>query len=649
MSAPVALPYQEHKNWRTAFLVLSVLIIVLMPFLSKDYGQTGDEWLQIQYGEHIWNYFFHGDKRALNYDDMSLQYLKQELYGGFFDFGTTILHHWLPAIPILVLRHFCNALFGALMMVFTGLLAHRLSRKWSVGVLALVFIFFSPRIFGESMNNPKDIPFAAGFIIGVYFALALIEDAPAKLWRNALGLMLGFGIAFGVRSAGGFLQIAYFVAIAALSYFFNTDFRNRLKTDKKLLKRIGLFGAGALLLGYIIGLAFWPYGLQSPVSNPLESLKGMTNRETNIRVLFEGRYTWAHSLPWYYEFKWIFLTNPISVLLGFLLYIVLVLKIRKEYGSMLPLFLLFGALFPICYMIYKHSTVYDSWRHVFFVYPFWVAAAAIGWDTVTGLIKAEAAKKIPVGIAIAMLLLLPAVVWSVRSHPNQTVYFNELQGGAKGAYGYYDLDYYQNSGKQAADWILKNVKHADGRKVVVRSNMSEFNAYFKQDSNWIGADYGRYQERHHTDWDYYVASPRYISAELMQNDKWAPSNTVHKIEIDGVPLCIVLKRTSTAGIAAYEAFEKKDYATAAQWYSEYIKTDNSDEGAIVNYAISLASVGQVDVALAQMARAITLDPGNAQYFQLQAQLYQAKGDMQHAQQSMAHAQELAAAEQGEQE
>ncbi|RYF02907.1 MAG: hypothetical protein EOO77_31885, partial [Oxalobacteraceae bacterium] len=36
--------------------------------------QPGDEWLQIEYGQHIWNYFFKGDQQALNYDAMSLQY-----------------------------------------------------------------------------------------------------------------------------------------------------------------------------------------------------------------------------------------------------------------------------------------------------------------------------------------------------------------------------------------------------------------------------------------------------------------------------------------------------------------------------------------------------------------------------------------------
>src|SRR6185503_12420988 len=106
---------------------------------------------------------FHGDKQALDYTNRQLQYSHQEYYGGLYDYPLTILHHWFPSINILTLRHFFNALYGAVMMIFTGLLARKISNKWSVGLLALLFMIFSPRMFGESMNNPKDIPYAAGF------------------------------------------------------------------------------------------------------------------------------------------------------------------------------------------------------------------------------------------------------------------------------------------------------------------------------------------------------------------------------------------------------------------------------------------------------------------------------------------------------
>lgn len=643
--------HTESKWWQKIFWFIGIAIIVLMPLLSKDYGQSGDEWLQIEYGKHIWNYFTNGDEQALDYSGMSLQYIGQELYGGMFDYSMEVLHQWFPSIPILILRHFFNALLGALMMLFTGLLARRITDKWSVGVLAILFIFFSPRIFGESMNNPKDIPFAAGFIIGIYFLYALLQDFPHKMWKHVIGLALGFGLAFGVRSAGGILLLAYFFLFTALYYFLHTPKRQELFENKnKLLKRLMLGLGAGIIIGYILGLSTWPWGLQSPIDNPIESLKGMTNRATQIRVLFEGAYRMNYNMPWYYEFKWIFISNPLIVLAGFLLSIALVLKLKKSYGLFSVVLVFFGALFPILYMIYKNSSVYDTWRHVFFVYPFWTIAAAMGWDVIGTFVKNEKTKWLP--SVVAIVGLLPAIAWTVRSHPNQYVYFNELAGGVKGAYGYYDLDYYQNSGKQAADWMLKNLKPIPGRKILVRSNMVGFDKYFAKDTNWITYDYGRYTERHHIDWDYYVAYPRYISAKLMQADSWKFQNAIHTVSIDGKPLCVVIKRSSTAGIAANEAYEKKDFATAAQKYAEYIATDNTDEFAYFNYAISLASIGQMDPAIAAIERAIKLDPERTEFYDVLAQLYQAKGNMQGAQQAQSMKNEILMQQQeamGEQE
>lgn len=615
-----------------------------MPYLSKDYGQSGDEWVQIEYGKDIWNYFKNGDKQALDYSNKSLQFQHQELYGGLFDYTLEVIHRWMPSVEQLKLRHFFNAIFGALLMLFTGLLARRLSKKWSIGFLALLFIFFSPRIFGESMNNPKDIPFATGFVIGVYAIVAYLQDFPRKAIINALLIAVGLGIAFGVRSAGGILLIGYFILFAGLYYITNKAFKAQLADNKnRLLIRIALIFVGGVLGGYIIGLLAWPWGIQSPVSNTLAALQEMTNRSVVLRVLFEGEYRPNNNMPWYYEFKWILMTSPLIIIAGVLLYMGMSVRQLKKLGAFTIIVPAFCAFFPLLYMIYKHSSVHDTWRHVFFVYPGWVVMGAMGFDFLTEYIKNEKRKMIP--YLVAVLGLLPAIVWTVRSHPNQYVYFNESVGGVKGAYGYYDIDYYQNSGKQAADWIKANAKPIPGRRMMVRSNMSAYNKYFEFHPTFIDADYGRYTERNQLEWDYYVAYPRYISAEQMQNGKWDLQNTVHKVEIDGVPLCVVVARKSRAGIEAHDAMMKKDYATAVEKYKEYIQSDTTDEYTYVNYGIALASIGQLDDAVNALRKATEIDATKPEFFETLAQVCRAKGDMQGFQSAMNKAQELALAEQ----
>lgn len=627
----------ENKIWKRLFIGFSIALLVIMPALSKDYGQSGDEWLQIEYGQHIWKYFFENDKQALDYHNLSLQYQNMEYYGGLFDYSMEILHHWMPSVPILQLRHFVNALAGALLMIFTGLFAYRLSgKRWSVGLMALLFIIFSPRIFGESMNNPKDIPFACGFIVAMYALLAMLQELPRNMLKYSLGIFLGFGIAFGVRPAGGLLLLVNFAVTCILFFFLNKEFKQQLLADKqKLLKKLVAYVAVALVLGYILGLMAWPWGLQAPISNPLESLKRMTNIDITLRVLFEGVYRPNNNMPWYYELKWIIMSNPLIVIAGVGLFLALFMKARKEYGLIAVLLVVFAAFFTPFYMIYKKSSVHDTWRHLFFVYPFWVTMAALAWTLVGSFIKNEKLKWVP--IAIAVLGLTPAIAWTVKSHPNQYVYFNELEGGVKGAFGYYDIDYYQNSGLQDAKWLLKHAKHIPGRKVLVGSNMLGFDKYFAKDTSWITWYYVRYNERHQKAWDYYVTYSRYISPEQLQNDKWPPDNVVHVVKAGGVPLSAVIERRSTASIAAYEAFQKKDYATAVQQYAAYIQTDKSDENVFANYGIALASIGQLDAGIAALVQATQLDPGRADFYQVLAQIYQAKGDNAHAQQAMNNA------------
>lgn len=633
MQSSVGVNNTELKYWKNIFWITSLFVLIIMLFLSKDYGQTGDEWLQIEYGKDIYNYFFHGDQQALDYANKSFQYEKQNLYGGFYDYLMELMHRMFPSTPILRLRHFFNALTGVLLMVFTGLIARRLTGKWMIAVLALLFMFFSPRIFGESMNNPKDIPFAAGYTIGLYSLIAFLQDAPKRLWVNAIGICLGWAIAFGVRSAGGLLLVANYVFFIALYFFFNKDlYKSYVANGAKVLKHMALVFFVALIVGYIIALFTWPWGLQSPLSSPIASLQEMTNRDVVLSVLFEGKYQANNAMPWYYEFKWIMMSNPVIIIVGFLGFFLLSPKAIKKYGPFAVVFLVFCALFPILYMIYKHSSVHDTWRHLFFVYPYWVIMAAVSFALIADLLSG-AMKYIPYSVAV--LGLMPAIIWIVKEHPNQYVYFNEFVGGIEGANGYYETEYYQNAGKQAADWIRHNAQKVDGRQVLVMSSMSDYGRYYRdgKDSTWIGGSYVRYSERHHTDWDYYVTYPRYKSPYLLQNGLWPPKNAVYVVEAGGVPLCAVLKRTSNASVEAYKAFEAKNYELAVQKYEEYLKTDQYDENIYRFYAVCLASVGRVSDAIAATEQAIKLDPSRPDFYEMLYYLYSQSGNKQKAEEA----------------
>ncbi len=641
--------------WRKAFWTLSLLSLLIMPWLSRDFGQNGDENVEIQYGIDIYNYYAHGDPQALDYDEhpspvFPTHMSGMQFYGGMFDLITEAVHQQFPAWHIVDVRHFFTAVFGALLLLFTGLLAYRLSGKnWCVAVLSFLFLLFAPRIFGESMNNGKDIPFATSVVMGIYYLVRLLQDLPLRknLWKETLLLALSWGIAFGVRSAGGLIFVGYVGLFTVLYFLLNKAHRHSLFADKnKLFRRLAVYLVSAFLLGFVLGLLSWPYALQAPVTNVLAALKEMTNRSVELRVLFEGKYRSNMRMPWYYEFKWICITNPIIVLLFTLLFIPLIGKARQRYGSFVILLLLFAALFPILYIIYKNSSVYDTWRHVFFVYPFWVIMAALSVDMLQTMLKGKL-RFIPLGLAF--LGLLPAMVWTVQAHPHQYVYFNAFVGGPKGAFGQYDLDYYLVSGKASAEWVMKNVPRPPaGQKVKVLSNMEGMDTYFRNDTSWIYTTYARYYERGQHDWDYYITYGRFVDAWQLQNGKWPPANVVHTIEAGGVPIGVVIQRKSDAGYKAYQAMQEKDFAAACDLYAAYVQTDSSDEMVWINYAIALASTGRLPESVQAMQSAIALNPTAPQPYQVLAQIYQAMGDGEKAQQAQMQAQSIMAQQQMDQ-
>jgi hypothetical protein len=645
------------KQWRFIFIGLAALITILLPALSSAYGQTGDEWLQMLYGRDIWDYFFNNDTQALDYNTllpryqgMERQFLGQELYGGMFDFGTEILHRWFPSIPHLVLRHFCNALTNVLLIVSTGLIAKRLSNRWSTAVLALLLMLFSPRIFGEGMNNPKDIPFAAGFTLASYAAIAFLQDGKKALLRHALLMLLGFGLAFGVRAAGGLLFFAYLVVFFILWKFFDPASKSSWWQDKAARNKVLIFLACSIVGGYILGLLFWPWGLQSPVGHPLESLQGMTNRETKIRTLFEGRYMLNSNMPWYYEFKWIFISNPIAVIGGVILFAILGFTQRKKNGMFGFAAMLFAALFPLVYMVYKHSSVYDTWRHVFFVYPYWVIMAALGWQYLSVLIAGKMQKSGAIGgyigHGIALLALIPAIAWTIRVHPNQYVYFNELAGGIKGAEGRYELDYYYNSSQQQVNWMLKNIPRVPGHKVVVMSNMGGFGPNcLHNDTSSLEPGYLSFSRMDTNPWEYYMLFPRLLPEGLVKNKSWLPSNASNVVRVDGVPLSAVIKRTDSLDIMAARAAANKDFQTAATYLQQLVAKAPNNYFAWLNYANALANLNRLPDCIKALEQVTKLNPEDIQAWSFMAQVQNAAGNAQAAQMAQNRAMELSSEEQ----
>lgn len=616
------------------FYLTALSMFIIMPILSLKHGMSGDEWSLIIYGNDIYNYFFNGSDVALDYDKQNwAQVAGLHYYGGLYDFTITFLHkNIFSSFDELTFRHIINSLVGALLFLYTGLLA-KLFSNWRSAIIALILIALSPRILGESMNNPKDIPFAFANVFFLYYLVKYVKNFGIKSsqWKFSILMGIGFGMAMGFR-IGGILMIPYSLVFISVYYFFDTDFKNKI--NKNLSNSIKLLVSNFVLvfiIGYIIGIMFWPWALQDPLTRPWEALEAMTHREVPLRMLYNGAYIMNTEVPKTYVINWIFISTPIIALLGLIACIITAKQLKERYSFSTIFILFFTLIFPVAYAIYKSSVLYDTWRHFFFIYPSMVILVSLLYNYFFEKYIQNTTFQISVLCSLIIGLILP-LMWIIRSYPNEYVYFNEFNGGIKNAKGVYDLDYYQNSGKQCADWIKENTK-VKGKKTIVASNMSQIFRYFEKDTALFDGPYVRYNDRDGKDWDYYITYSRYISIPQLENQTWPPKNAVHVIEVDGVPLAAVLERKTKLDMEARAAMERQSLDTAFALYQKAVAIDASDDGVLVRYATLLAMRGDIQNALKVLDDAVKIDANNLAIYNLRAQIYKAIGDVNKAQQA----------------
>ncbi|MFI5196365.1 MAG: hypothetical protein ACHQD8_04685 [Chitinophagales bacterium] len=621
-------------NFRIATLASLAVMLVIMLWTSKDFGISGDEITQNTYGQKVYDYYasFGNDKSCLEpFGRISNAFY----YGGFYDLLCVTVNKFSPLDPFDT-RHMIDALCGFFIIFFAVRLA-RLFKGWDAALLVAWFLFLSPRFFGESMNNPKDVPFALGMLMGVYYICRFVRAFPKPTRMDMAGLALSIAFAISIR-VGGLLLIPFLGVAVLLQYFF--DWKKQYSIGSKEVKQLIVKSAIVCSAGYFLGLVFWPYALQSPISNPLTALGEMAQFSTSISMLFNDSKIMSENVPWYYIPQWLFISTPIIILVGIVLSPYLF--ISKEYKFPQLSFLFFAALFPLFYVIYKKSPLYDGWRHLFFIYPPLMTLSALTFISLINKLKNKYGKYAVAGLLVVGLAL-PAK-WCIANHPNEIVYFNEIVGGVNGAYGYYETDYYMNSLKQASYKLAKmeDLFHTKDTIVVATNAIEPVLHYFSVINPKIVCVYIRYYQRHEKyKWDYALFYTRFLDNDLLQNNHFPPANTIAVIKADNVPLCAIVKKDPEhLAFKANEFMKANNFDSAIVYFERHLQKDPNDESSYDNYAIALANKGKMKEAIDAVNKKLKFTPNDAQSYDLLSKLYQATGDKVHAQQAAIRAQEI---------
>ena len=422
-----------------------------MVLASVDFGATWDERARHLNGQRIWEFYAGLRERWSFIEDGG------HLYGGVFDVLCVAVERWLP-LDRHVLRHGVNAVVGWIGMIYCGRLAARLFGTWS-GVLALVMLAASPRYFADSMNNPKDLPFATTTIAALYYFSTIAPTWPYI--TRATGSKIAVALALGLNiRPGALLYLGYFGLLVtgfALVEYYERQVNWRQLADTAA--RIALVAVAVLLLGTL----FWPWAQGAPLTRPIEALFNVANYEGyRGGVLFNGYDYEPDRLPRYYVPVFFLISTPPVVIAGVILSM-FVSRSRRWTLSRNALWTV--AAVPVLLAILMGSTLYDGLRHVLFIIPVLVVLAAAGW---TGLLFGWTGSWLGRSAAIVLLAagVVHAIASTVRFHPHQTAYFNELVGGPRGAVAKFDLDYWGNCFLEAVAWSARTAR-LSGRPITV--------------------------------------------------------------------------------------------------------------------------------------------------------------------------------------
>jgi hypothetical protein len=473
----------DGPRWDLAFDLASALVgavvLVLVAMTFGDYGITWDETWHLTYGRHVIHWYV-----SLFADENALTYRADYLYGGSFD-ALGYLARQISPLDRYPTIHLFGAMIGCIGLLGAWKFARLLGGP-AGGFVGLLLLVLTPVWYGHMFNNPKDMPFAVGYVWALYYEVRILISMPAVPRREWVKASIALGAAMSVRIAG-LLTLCYLwmlVGLWVLWHARDVYGTGRFRLDPKLLLRYLVRFSPKLLatsLGaWALMLVFWPWAQLDPLRRPLIALARMSAFNLHERGMpFGNRRISSLSPPPDYLLRYFTFKLPelvlILVVAALVVFIVRAVRLRKHnraerLGLPVPplapdearrvaigAFILFTIVFPWVYAIIKRSPLYDGERHFLFVVPIFVVIAAVTLVQAIRLLAARSRAAAWGGTIVVVAYCVRMVLAMVHVHPHEYLWFNKFVGGLPGALTHYDTDYYGNTYKEAFETLRQHL------------------------------------------------------------------------------------------------------------------------------------------------------------------------------------------------
>jgi Dolichyl-phosphate-mannose-protein mannosyltransferase len=468
-----------YMQARVITIIFFLLVFALSLIIYKDYGISLDEPAQRLIGIVNVNYVAEvfginsilQNPHFANFFTQNLAQIQDRHYGVIYEFPAALLE--LAINPsdekaIFEARHLLNFfyfLFGLISIYHLTVLRFK---NWSIGLLACVILILSPRFFADAFYNNKDIIFLSAYTFAAYTMIRFLIEPTLK---RVIIHSLASAIAIDTRLIS--------IAIPILTVvFLMTKLLRKDLTRKELIKPVALY----LMMSILFIIAFFPYLWANPLMHLIESFRAISQHLHSGSILYFGSSVPNNMLPWHYLPIWIGITTPFLYIVFFcigslsIFYEIVIskLKIFRNQDQIMDLIFIGLLIGPVIAVASLHTHIYNGWRHLYFVYPFFILIAIKGFQVLWRFNY----KFIQVGL-ISVLILNFCFIgsWMFVNHPLQNLYFNFLAG--KNWNSLFEVDYWglanrtalqkilsYNSGESITIWPGRNSKFKSGEPTV---------------------------------------------------------------------------------------------------------------------------------------------------------------------------------------
>ncbi len=440
-------------------LILSLIAFILFfcgLYISEDYGISVDEDARRKGGLSFVKYI----SQNIGYDHPRFDYVHdyQEYrnawmapYGMIFEIPASIIQNFFnidEKEEIFLFRHKFTFLFYFIGVLFFFAFSKEILNSKNKAVIATLIYCLHPRIFGHSFFNPKDIIFLSTVSMSLYPGIKFLKTESVK-WGIVSAVF--YGIVMSTRIVGLYLPFLNLIIFGVNRFILDKVTYSVFRSY--LFKSIIFMG-----VSFIVLFILTPYYWENSFSRFIETFTIAKNFPWNGNNFFFGNYISAvEQNPWYYLIVWFIITTPIIFLIFFIVGIITIIQntFKSFERNIYYIFCIFAILIPIIISILFGSTLYDGWRHFYFLFTFCSIIITVGIFWIINSIKLFSFNPLNIPTIMLFLIIYSAPLFSIiKMHPYQQVYFNFIAG--KDPMKYFEGDYWGTTYREGFEWIGKN-------------------------------------------------------------------------------------------------------------------------------------------------------------------------------------------------